>query len=83
MLENDETLTKNTIIGQANIISELSEQLKDTQTELKEIKSIKTKAEIRNSNLKSRLEKLYHLCDMSDSLRANIKSILDEATKPL
>lgn len=88
MLENDEILTKNTIIGQANIISELTEQLKGTQAELKEIKDIRRKAESKNTTLLNTLKKIDLVINTQDSLNLSlmsqeIKSILDEATKQL
>ena len=88
MLENDEILTKNTIIGQANIISELTEQLKGTQAELKEIKDIRRKAESKNTTLLNTLKKIDLVINTQDSLNLSlmsqeIKSILDEATKQI
>lgn len=88
MLENDEILTKNTIIGQANIISELTEQLRDIQAELKEIKSIRTKAESKNTALINTLKKIDLIINAQDSLNLSlvsqeIKSILDEAAKQI
>lgn len=84
MLENDETLTKNTIIGQANIISELTEQLRDTQIELKEIKNIRSDTERKNWILSNALQDIRLLSKHCDNKLVNkIKSILDEATKQL
>lgn len=88
MLENDETLTKNTIIGQANIINELVEELKDTKTELKEIEDIRRKTESKNCILMNALNKIENSFKTCDGLTffdylSKIKSILDEATKQL
>ena len=81
MLENDKTLTKNTIIGQANIINE-------TQIELKEIKDIRRKTESKNTTLLNTIKKIGLVIDTQDSLELSlisqeIKSILEEATKQL
>lgn len=88
MLENDKTLTKNTIIGQANIINELVEELKDTKTELKEIKDMRRKTESENCILMNALNKIENSFKTCDGLTffdylSKIKSILDEATKQL
>lgn len=88
MLENDKTLTKNTIIGQANIINELVKELKETQIELKEIKDIRRKTESKNTTLLNTIKKIGLVIDTQDSLELSlisqeIKSILEEATKQL
>lgn len=88
MLENDETLTKNTIIGQANIINELSDKLRDKDGELREIKIIRRNAETKNCILMNTLKKIELLTDRCDGLTfftllSELKSILDEATKQL
>ena len=88
MLENDETLTKNTIIGQANIINELSEKLREKDGELREIKIIRKDVETKNYTLKNTLRKIDFLLNTCDGLTmftliSKIKSILDEATKQL
>lgn len=84
MLENDEILTKNTIIGQANIINELSKKLRDKEEELIEIKIIRSNTENKNWILLDALQNIRLLLkDYDNELANKIKSILDEATKQL
>lgn len=95
MSENNKNSISKTIIEQAEVITNLSNKLKETQKklvekdeELKEIKYIRRNTEAKNCILMNALNKIENSFKTCDGLTffdylSKIKSILDEATKQL
>lgn len=95
MSENNKNSISKTIIEQAEVITNLSNKLKETQEklaekdeEVKEIKYIRRNTEAKNCILMNALKKIEDSFKTCDGLTffdylSKIKSILDEATKQL
>ena len=95
MSENNKNSISKTIIEQAEVITSLSNKLKETQEkliakeeEIREVKYIRRKTEAKNCILMNALKKIEDSFKTCDGLTffdylSKIKSILDEATKQL